>query len=609
MRKNDLMKSNDIIIRVLEIKGKSVLIIDCLKRTMPKWVDSPTLENFTICGRKDLLSVSGIELIEYEKLNAKERQIAHEHFTLVAGILPFIADTKKRNFHISALSKETSISKQTIRHYLCLYLIYQDISALVPKRKIVETSLSADEKNMRWALNKYFYTKNKNSLNDTYIFLLKEKYSDVSGQLLPKFPTFNQFRYFYRKHKKLQTYYISRDGIKSYQRNNRPLTGDGIQNYAPYVGICMLDSTICDIYLINKSGGLIGRPILTAAVDGYSSLCVGYSLQWEGGIYSVKNLMKNILANKVQWCLKKGIRINPTSWSADKLPAVFVTDCGSEFRSETFEQISELGVKVVNLPAYRPELKGSVEKFFDLVQESYKPYLRGKGVIDPDFLERGAHDYRKDACLTMVDFERVIIYCIVYYNSQRIIENFPYTEEMINAKIEPYANKIYAWGCLQSSSNLLDIDFETVMLVLLPRTTGRFTRRGLVVNKMRYHAEGFTEYYLRGDTAIVAYNPDDVSFVWLLQEGHYTKFSLIESRYKGNNLETVFSLLDAQKAIINEGKTNNLQAKIELAEHIQAIARSTSNNHTVNIKSVRENRKREKNKTHIDFLGGENNNE
>ena len=57
-------------------------------------------------------------------------------------------------------------------------------------------------------------------------------------------------------------------------------------------------------------------------------------------------------------------------------------------------------------------IKGAVEKFFDLIQTSFKAHLKGKGVIEPDYQERGAHDYRKDACLTMQDFEKIIIHCI-----------------------------------------------------------------------------------------------------------------------------------------------------------------------------------------------------
>ena len=120
--------------------------------------------------------------------------------------------------------------------------------------------------------------------------LIKSRFTDEEGKLLPEYPTFNQFRYFYRKTRKMQNYYISRDGLKDYQRNNRPLTGDGVQEYANRVGIGMLDSTICDIYLINEAGQLVGRPLLAAAVDAYSGICMGYTLSWEGGVYSLKAL-------------------------------------------------------------------------------------------------------------------------------------------------------------------------------------------------------------------------------------------------------------------------------------------------------------------------------
>ena len=94
---------------------------------------------------------------------------------------------------------------------------------------------------MRWALNRYFYTQHKNSLNTAYALMLREKYTDAAGTLISGYPTFNQFRYFYRKTRKMQTYYISRNGLKSYQRNNRPLTGDGVQQFAQAIGVGMLD--------------------------------------------------------------------------------------------------------------------------------------------------------------------------------------------------------------------------------------------------------------------------------------------------------------------------------------------------------------------------------
>ena len=225
-------------------------------------------------------------------------------------------------------------------------------------------------------------------------------------------------------------------------------------------------------------------------------------------------MILNIISDKQKWCNQYGINIEKSQWDADKLPAIFVTDMGSEYKSENFEQITELGVTVVNLPSYRPELKGAVEKFFDLVQITYKPHLKGKGVIEPDYQERGSHDYRKDACLTMADFEKVILQCIIYYNSQRIIENFPYTEGMIQNQIQPFASNIWEWGKTQTGVNLITVDKEQIVLTLLPRTTGKFSRFGLRVNKMRYKHENFTEKYLSGGEVTVAYNPDDVSAVW-----------------------------------------------------------------------------------------------
>lgn len=608
MRKNDLIQRNGTILRILAINDSDALVMDCLKRNMPHWCNIANIESFAPCTEQELAEQTDVELFDIESLDAATRRIVHDRYTIIAGVLPFIADDKIRSLVISRIADEHDICKQTVRNYLCLYLAYQNISVLAPKRNKEDKPLTKDEKNMRWALNKFFYTKNQNSLTTAYTLMLKHKYSDSTGSLLPEFPTFNQFRYFYRKHRNMQTYYISRNGLKNYQRNNRPLTGDGVQEFAPAIGVGMLDSTICDIYLVDDAGNLIGRPLLTACVDAYSGLCCGYSLSWEGGVYSLRGLMLSVITDKVELCKRFGISINAEDWNCNQLPATLITDKGSEYKSANFEQIAELGVKVVNLPPYRPELKGSVEKFYDLVQDLYKPHLKGKGVIEPDYQERGAHDYRKDACLTLESFETILLRCIVYYNSQRIIENFPYTEDMLSANVQPNASAIWNWNMTQPGANLISVDRERLMLTLLPRTTGTFTRHGLKVNQMRYAHDGYTEAYLSGGTVTVAYNPDDVSCVWLIENGSYTRFDLIENRFAGKRLTTVQAMQTAQKAIIKDSVQDNLQAKIDLADHICTIASATGSTGKTQIKSVRENRKREQRRSHVDYakVGGAN---
>mgnify|MGYP002512774397 FL=1 len=590
-----LLKNENQIIRVLKSHGDKALVIDCIKRTMPKWVDGDSLSNYDDCGEDEMY-----ERTDYpfgRELTQKEERIAQERFTMIAGVLPYIGNEQKRSQMIDFLAEHQS--KQTIRKYLCLYLVYQDIDALAPPPK-TERELTQDEKNMRWALNKFFYTKQKNSLMTAYTLMLKEKYCDQQGQLVAAYPTFDQFRYFYRKTKKMQQFYISRDGLKHYQRNNRPLLGDGVQQFAPAVGVGMLDSTICDIYLVDDGGKLVGRPVMTSCIDAFSGLCCGYSLGWEGGTYSLRGLMLNVIADKQEWCESHGVFIDDGEWDSKQMPGVLVTDMGSEYKGDTFSQVSELGVKVVNLPPYRPELKGMVEKFFDVVQNSYKKHLKGKGVIEPDYQERGAHDYRKDACLTLREFEQIVLHCIVYYNNSRVVD-FPFTEEMLADGVKPNASSIFAWGKEQMGANFISVAPQKLIQTLLPRTTGKFTRKGLQVHGLRYKHDDYTEAFLSGGEVTVAYNPEDVTEVWLLDNGQYVPFVLIESRFNGKSLAAVQTMQKARKQTVNAAAADNLQAQINLAEHIQVIA-SQGRQTDVGIKNIRNTRKREQARTHIDFV-------
>ena len=431
--------------------------------------------------------------------------------------------------------------------------------------------------------------------------MLKEKYTDESGVLNDQYPSIYQFRYFFQKTRKKQTEIISRDGIKEYQLNHRPLLGEGVHDFAPVIGSGMLDGTICDIYLVDSSGKLVGRPLLVTCVDTYSGLCCGYFLGWEGGVYSVRELMLNVITNKVKWCSKFGIKIENKQWPCNELPAVLVTDRGSEYISYTFEQISELGCQVVSLPSFSANLKGVVEKFFDCVQENYKPYLKGKGVIESDFQKRGVRDYRLDSCLTIQQFEKIIIHTIIYYNN-RLLENFSYTEEMMKKEVVPSPAGIWNYCEEKSLSNLITVSKEQIVLTLLPRTEGRFTRKGLIVNKLRYHTEGFTEEYLTGGKCTIAYNPDDVSSVWLFTVGNYIKFSLIEKKYKGMSVDKVNFSKKEQKNYVNSFQRDALAAKVELAEKITLIAEQAIKSNDTDIKGVTKRRQKARKQRHKNLV-------
>ena len=611
----EFIKYNGKLHRIIKEDGERSLIIDCKGTRLPQWTDKKTMESLSETEIIDSDVIKGILAIAEAELEPSQTTVMNKRFTMIAAILPVIENKAERIEHIKEAAKRYGVSIVTIRTYLCRYLVSQSKNGLVifydeSKEEAVHEvkELTKDQKNMRWALNKFYYNTKKNSLNHAYINLLKEKYLDENGVLLEEHPSFYQFRYFFRKTRDCQNEIISRYGLNYFKKNERLCVGDGVRAFATGIGMGMLDSTICDLYLVNEAGEVIGRPVLTACVDAYSGLCMGYSLGWEGGIYSLRTLMLCILADKKEWCMKKGVVIEGNEWNCSYMPAELITDKGSEYKSENFEQLTELGITITNLPPFRPELKGPVEKFFDVVQNYFKPYLKGKGVIQPDFRERGATDYRKEACLTIEQFEAILIECIIFYNSKRIIEDFPYTEEMLQQRIKPYSQDIWIYGLTKEESNVLEIGTEDVMMILLPRVKAKFTRFGLAVNGLHYRNDDYKKEMLNGGTGIVAYSPEDSGRVYLIEDGRYTAFTLIERRFSNKSLDEVQDIKEQQKSLVMECREDEIKSKIDLAvkiENLLGIAKKqmgSSATDNPSIKSIRQNRKKEQERNHFDVL-------
>lgn len=93
----------------------------------------------------------------------------------------------------------------------------------------------------------------------------------------------------------------------------------------------------------------------------------------------------------------------------------------------------------------------------------------------------------------------------------------------------------------------------------------------------------------------------------MLDHGQYIPFALIENRFSGKSLDAVQSLQKARRQTVSAAATENIQAQIDLAEHIQVIA-SKDKQTEVDLKQIRSTRKREQTRTHIDFakVGGSN---
>ncbi len=115
MKKYDLLQSDDSIIRVLVVQGDRVLIIDCIKRTMPVWIELDTLESYSECTYGELSEATGIVIVSVDDLDADQRKTMYERYTMIAPILPFLADDRMRSriiCSVAILSPEQEAAKR-----------------------------------------------------------------------------------------------------------------------------------------------------------------------------------------------------------------------------------------------------------------------------------------------------------------------------------------------------------------------------------------------------------------------------------------------------------------------------------------------------------------
>lgn len=194
------------VFRVLEVTEK-ILVIDCVKKTMPVWCD---MEQFADYEKVQESVLDGLSVLD--EMDGESRKIAYQRFNIISGILPFIANEDMRIQVIKKVAENSGVSVQSVRKYLCEYLATMDISSLAPKKKEEKRPLTAMEKVMRKSLNKWFYTSKKRTLKTVYNLMLQNFYCDEEGVLVEGHPSYRQFYYFYQKYNKKETEYIQTDG-------------------------------------------------------------------------------------------------------------------------------------------------------------------------------------------------------------------------------------------------------------------------------------------------------------------------------------------------------------------------------------------------------------
>ena len=79
-----LLKNEKGILRVLMQRDDTSLVIDCIKRTMPKWVLADSLASYEGCSDAELYERTAMPLDR--QLTEEDKRIAQEHYSMIAGV-------------------------------------------------------------------------------------------------------------------------------------------------------------------------------------------------------------------------------------------------------------------------------------------------------------------------------------------------------------------------------------------------------------------------------------------------------------------------------------------------------------------------------------------
>ena len=389
--------------------------------------------------------------------------------------------------------------KTTTRRILRLYYRYLATGRLTQKRT---RQASKSNQMIERAIRRYYFGAKRLSLRSAYEMMLLEDYVGPDGEIDSDAPTWSQFRHYYYGHgfHRDPQKIIARDGLTKYQRDYRPAWGSSA-GWRAQPGSYQMDATQADIYLVSRQERsiVVGRPYIYLAVDTATHLIAGVYVGFSCDETAVMACIAQAASDKVEYCARYGIEITQEQWPSVGMPTEIITDQGREFFGPRMsEMCCRYGLEVLTLPPFRPDQKGCVEKSIDLLQQRYKPMLRGRGVIEEDAQERWATDYRTQATLDLDDFTSIVIHLILYLNSGRILDD-----------------KTPAERWLELSPRLMAVNPQELHIQTLPRDTAKLTRKGIRVNRMWYAPDGADGLTI-GNVYTIAYDPSDLRCIYII---------------------------------------------------------------------------------------------
>lgn len=452
------------------------------------------------------------------------------------------------------------------------------------------------KKVFKQALNRYYYSERNNSLKITYELMLRDSFVkdevEQNGIKLPvlidksHLPTYQQFLYWYKKLNNPKKEISKRKGTRAYQQNFRTIIGDSTQDAGGACGsLLQIDSTLFDIYLTSSVSRdlIVGRPIVFLCVDVYSRLIMGINISFESlNSYSGAMVaLANSMSSKKEFASKYGITIEDKDWPFC-VPLRVMADRGELVGKQIENAIQGLGITIQNSPPYHADYKGIIEVAFAVMNSRVKPFAEGVVINGKGFKERGESDHRLRASLSIEDFTKIIIKCVLFHNKNHVLNDYVLDELMIEEGIEKIPIQIWNHGLKHKKGQLRVLSEEMIKTHLYPIDRALVSARGVSYKKMLYASEyalknqWFEKARINGSWRVnICFDPRDLTNIYVMGEGDegLIKLTLLDHllKYENKGIEEIEQMIKHEQTMDERSKERELQEKVHLFAEIEHI--------------------------------------
>ena len=280
--------------------------------------------------------------------------------------------------------------------------------------------------------------------------------------------------------------------------------------------------------VVGTEAGPIGQPWLTILIDYYSRMVVGFCLGFEPPSYGViMEALRHAILPKSY--LKDRCPRVQGIWPCFGLPEKLVCDRGSDLTSKDLEDAAfQLGIELDFNPPRTPHFKGTVESFFDGLNDLLGSTLPGRTFRN--WADRG--EYKPDDG-PLITYEALLEIVHIHLVDVYAASKHPAAS---NTRLEMWQESASLYPpCIPSTPDDL--------VVLLGRRADRtLSPRGIELGGMFYTSDDLMalrcELPTHGETVdrlAVRFNPWDLGEIWVLSpiDHSYIKATAVDAAMQG----------------------------------------------------------------------------